>query len=297
MQALCAPDPVVAGREEAQLNVSCGVLQLSDYDLNMRTMRTGIIKMSCALALVVCWESGLHRAVAESANPYEAITGRNVFGLKAPPPPPDPTATQKVEPPKMKLQGISTILGRKQVLVKVLAKPPLRPKDESLVIDEGNRNGELEVIAIDEKAGTVKFNNNGEIVTLDLNVPEDVDRPVPGPAPALPPALGLPPPIPVPPPGGASAANQPVSGSVTTFGGASSVSRPLRGNTSGAFNGAPSVGGVVAGGTGQPAQNTQALPLPSREEQQIMIEVNRMRYKDAGDPRAKLLPPTKLPTE
>src|SRR5205809_7292897 len=64
-------------------------------------------------------------------NPYQAIVGRNVFSFKPPPPPPPPEDPHnKNPPPTIKLQGVQTILGRRQLLLKVPAKPPGQPKDE-----------------------------------------------------------------------------------------------------------------------------------------------------------------------
>jgi hypothetical protein len=225
-------------------------------------------------------EPGRAQTDNPATNPYEAIVGRNVFGLKDPPPPVDPTATQKVEPPKMKLQGISTILGRKQVLVKVLAKPPTRPKDESLVIDEKMRKGELEVLEIDENAGTVKFNNNGEIVTLSMNNPDDIDRPTPGAAP---------PPMPPPPVPGMSGgvvpqppANAGGGSTVTTFGGI--PQRPMRGGNTTSYG---TQGGVAPGGgtsipTGASDQTVEANVL--------MYELNRVKNEEARKAGSKVPP-------
>jgi len=38
----------------------------------------------------------------------------------------------------------------------------------------------------------------------------------------------------------------------------------------------------------------QTAPPLSREEQEVMIEVNRLKYQQEGDPLEKLLPPTSL---
>src|SRR5436190_18086206 len=81
------------------------------------------------------------------SNPYQAIVERNVFSLKPPPPPPPPEdPLKKNPPPTIKLQGVQTILGRRQVLFKVPAKPPGQPKEESFLMNEGERQGEIEVV-------------------------------------------------------------------------------------------------------------------------------------------------------
>src|SRR6266496_3177881 len=91
--------------------------------------------VTCHLSLVTCLSlivlvstDSARAATTETdtpGNPYQAIVGRNVFSLKPPPPavpPEDPL--KKNPPPTIKLQGVQTILGRRQVLFKVPAKPP-----------------------------------------------------------------------------------------------------------------------------------------------------------------------------
>ena len=97
-------------------------------------------------------------------NPYlENITNRNVFSLKPIPPPPDPAELNKPKPSKITLTGIMTILGKKQALMKAPPLPPSKPgeqpKEQSYILAEGQRDGEVEVLQIDEKEGTVKIAN------------------------------------------------------------------------------------------------------------------------------------------
>ena len=115
--------------------------------------------------------TGAKALVSEtSANPYEGISTRNVFALKPPlalTAPPDST----VPPSNITLCGITDILGRKQALLKaqVPPRPPAQPaKEESYILTEGQSEGGVEVLAIDQKAGTVKVNNHGAIQTLDF---------------------------------------------------------------------------------------------------------------------------------
>ena len=103
-------------------------------------------------------------------NPYQGIVERNVFNLKPPPPvgPPEPPPAPV---PKITLTGITTILGNKRALMKVLEppKPPQAAKEESYILTEGQRDGEIEVLAIDEQAGTVKVNNHGTVQELTFD--------------------------------------------------------------------------------------------------------------------------------
>jgi len=104
---------------------------------------------------------------AHSGELYQGITKRNVFGLV-------PPQIQIVEPPppqipKLTLTGITTILGNKRALM-MEAEPGGKPgqpvQEVSLILTEGQREGNVEVLLIDEHAGSVKVNNSGTIMTL-----------------------------------------------------------------------------------------------------------------------------------
>jgi hypothetical protein len=113
---------------------------------------------------------------------YEAIPERNVFGLK----PPEQTRLEPKAPPlpRLILTGITTILGNKRALMKevpVGSRPGDPSQERSLILTEGQREGDIEVLAVDEKAGTVKVNNSGTIMTLDFKKdgPQATSRPAP----------------------------------------------------------------------------------------------------------------------
>ncbi len=115
------------------------------------------------------------------ANPYTAIVGRNTFALKPPVATAVPVATVTTPPPNVSLQGISTILGRAQALlkIKIAPKPPDAAKELSLVMDVGQREGDVEVLSIDPATGTVNLSNQGSPLTLNI---KDADKPAAGPA-------------------------------------------------------------------------------------------------------------------
>src|SRR6266849_705060 len=99
---------------------------------------------------------------------YEAIPERNAFGLRPPPEKPefDNPPTQL---PKIILTGITTILDNKRALMKVqpaVARPNEPAKELSLILTEGQREGDIEVLQIDEKAGSVRVRNSGTVMTL-----------------------------------------------------------------------------------------------------------------------------------
>jgi hypothetical protein len=264
--------------------------------------------------LLVCVMGGLTVCTAASAvtsqteapgNPYQSIIDRNVFSLKPPPPPVDPAETTKPTVVKITLTGITTILGNKRVLMKT-APPPGKPgegpkTDQSYILTEGQREGDIEVIQIDDKAGSVKVNNAGTIQTLTFekdgaklpSTPAPVIPGVPGGfAPQIPglpvtrpgpggvtPTFQLPTRVPRLPNTGSQASNPtPGFGSASPVAGAASSSVApgfLPGNTTSSPN---------------PPPTTTPTRSYSLEEQQILIEAERQM----GGPTAALLPPTAL---
>ena len=61
------------------------------------------------------------------------------------------------------LVGITTILQEKRALLKVEfpAQPSEPAKELSCIVAVGQRVGPIEILAIDETAGTVRVNNSG----------------------------------------------------------------------------------------------------------------------------------------
>jgi hypothetical protein len=142
--------------------------------------------MKCLGKIVVCLASGLVLNAGARAgdtvlpnNPYAPIIVRNVFGLN---PPLANDVTTQVDPPsKITPNGIMSIFGRLQVLFKVAgtAKPGQPAKDESYILSEGQRQDEIEVIHIDEKASLVTFNNHGTVQEIPLANAPTVTTPAP----------------------------------------------------------------------------------------------------------------------
>jgi hypothetical protein len=141
-------------------------------------------------------------AIVRDAEPhrFESIPARNIFGLR--PVEQAQVTNQAPVVPKLILTGITTILGNKRVLMKEV--PPAGPpgatnKEESLILTEGQREGAVEVLAIDEKSGSVRVNNSGTEMTLTFEKDgvKLASTPPPAPAPPTPGAL----PATAPPPG------------------------------------------------------------------------------------------------
>jgi hypothetical protein len=136
--------------------------------INMRLNMTLLSLLAGSLA--ACAAAEAVTAEASTASPYQSIVDRNVFGLKPPPPPPDPEAS-KPPPPKLILTGITTIFGNKRALMKTTlpAKAPEPAKEQSYMLAEGQRDGDIEVLQIDDKENTVKVRNFGVEQTLNFN--------------------------------------------------------------------------------------------------------------------------------
>ena len=246
--------------------------------------------------------------------PYQEIVNRNVFALKPPPPPPDPEAN-KPPPPKITLTGITTIIGKKALME--APAPPGKPGEppktkQCYTLAEGQREGDIEVLQIDEKTGSVKVKNGGQELTLtfDKDGSKLPATPPPSATPGLPGAL---PGVPPPPTGIMPPPMKTAEGSMPTF-----PTRNLRTPNAGLNQGAGITPAMAAPGglayqpavAFQPAggnQGTVALPsfagpqlggsqpaLPqqqlSPEEQTILIEAAR----EQKTPLSGLLPPTAL---
>ena len=118
-----------------------------------------------------------------SGNPYHQIVERNVFGLRPPPParlepPPAPS-------PKVRLTGITTILGNKLALLKIQfpAQPSKPVKEESCVLAEGQRDGLIEVLEINEKTAQVKVDNSGTVSVITFEKPSPTPTGIASPPP------------------------------------------------------------------------------------------------------------------
>lgn len=259
------------------------------------------IRLPVTLLSAIVLSAAVANALTE-ANPYTAIVGRNTFALKPPPPPASPVAPPAAPPPNISLQGISTILGRAQALlkVKIAPKPPDPAKELSLVMDVGQREGDVEVLSIDPATGTVNLSNQGSPLTLNI---KDGDKPTAGPAVTSPPALpgvpGLPgaapnpltaiptqnlPPSMMPP-------NKAAGGTttVTPIGAGSALpTRPLRGGSSAAGAGLNPAGGLGAAGNTQSSYQPPNTGL-SVDEQMAILAVQHKANENS--PTGLPLPP------
>ena len=238
---------------------------------------------------------------------------RNVFALKPPPPPPDPESL-KPPPQKITLTGIMTIFGKKQALMKTppTAAPPPKPgetpkppQEHSYMLTEGQREDEITVLEIDEKAHLVKVDNSGTVQTLTFT--NDAPKVAGAAGPAGPGGV----------PGGGFRASNPMV-PAGAAGGMKSIplpGRPLRlpgmngsssTDTGGAVGTTAMTGGAqpagYASGASTPYAVTSAQTAPmasgqqqtasqgSVEESVLLSEVNRLRNEQLRTAGARLPP-------
>lgn len=104
-------------------------------------------------------------------NPYVSIVTRNVFGLNPPPPPTPPDQQDTTPPPKITLTGITTIFGPAEALYRVAGgnRDGKQWQDESYILQEGQEQDEVAIVAIDPQKDIVTFNNHGVVQTIPLS--------------------------------------------------------------------------------------------------------------------------------
>ncbi len=219
-------------------------------------------------------------------NPYEPIVTRNMFGL-VPIPPVDPASLVPATPvPKITPNGIMTIFGKVQVLFKVQATPQAgQPaKEQSYTMCEGDRQDEITVQKIDEQAASITFDNHGTIQTLELSktvTPSGGPAPTTGGGPRVPGTM----PSAVPTAGGGS----PAAG--IGFGGRFGRNRGAAANASPAVANPQAYGSAGTVGT---ATDNEAPVDQSPEARVIMMEAQRAKWLQEGNPAAAIIPTTAI---
>jgi hypothetical protein len=280
----------VFGRQFSRFfNNAFGATNVPKWCLNLSKNIVYLRIMKRLGKIVVCLASGLVLNAGARAddsvlpnNPYAPIVVRNIFALN--PPQPVDAAPPGEPPPKITPNGIMTIFGHLQVLFKVAgtAKPGQPAKDEAYILSEGQRQDEIEVTQIDEKASLVTFNNHGTVQELPLVKanPPPVSAPMAAPAGVVP-GRNFPTPGGIPTP----------SGIPTRFGGDRSAGGAARSHGRG--DGSPLTTVPTRGPSGQSGQFGQPSQI-SPEAQAIMLEAQREQMKQQGNPAATIIPPTAL---
>ncbi len=155
----------------------------------MITMRLHSVLLGACVASSLAPDSASATATdaaAEAEARCRLICARNVFGLKPPPATPEPEIQQPALP-KLVLTGITTILDTKRVLLMmqaVGARPGEPGRETSLILAEGQREGPIEILQIDENNGRVQLKNSGTPMTLSFEKDGRTLPATPAPTPA-----------------------------------------------------------------------------------------------------------------
>jgi hypothetical protein len=143
-------------------NFSRTLVFANNVQTNVRhSMGVAVQRAGVSFIVILVCASG---ACAQT-NPFEAILTKNIFGLVPIPPPPE---QPKPALPKITLTGITTVTGPARALLKMA--PPAgasNPGGERFFnLKAGEREGDLEVLEINEKPGSVVVNYSGTTITL-----------------------------------------------------------------------------------------------------------------------------------
>ena len=260
-------------------------------DIRLETLG---FRLQTSIQLAALLLAALPSFALTEGNPYSAISGRNTFALKPPAVAPPTNVLPPTPAPNVSLQGISTILGRAQALlkVKIAPKPPEAAKEMSLVMDIGQREGDVEVLAIDANDGSVRLNNQGSIVTLNI---KDGDKPIAGPVipsvtPLLPGMANLPSGIPtqsLPP--AFTLSNKAAGTGLPGILPSPVPTRPLRPTAPGAASTAPA-GGLTSSSTAQSSYNPPNSGLSVDEQVAILAVQHKAQEGNTSGPPLPPIP-------
>lgn len=234
---------------------------------NMKHFETIAVCLAGSVALSASLRAD---TVLLTGNPYAPVVARNIFGL-LPPVVADTTPPAAEPPVKITLNGIMNVFGQVQAFFKVAGRTP--GKEDSYMLTAGQGQDDIEVVKIDEKNGAVTFNNHGleQVLPLAAAAAGSPPTPVGGTG-----VAGVSGGIPAP------AGNFGGSGFNTAFGGRGAAG----GNNPGAGNGS-NVHPVAT------RYGSQLAPMDPAV-QTVLIEANRMKAQNEGDPIQKIFPITEL---
>jgi hypothetical protein len=244
-------------------------------------------KIAVCLAGGLALNAGMRAADISQDNPYATIATRNIFGLN-----PIPTVDPNQPAPHVKItpNGIMTIFGRLQVLFKTAGGPG--GKEQSYILTEGQRQDDIEVVKINEKAGIITFNNHGVEQELPLVNAPAISTPMPaftaGPGGHGTPSAN----------GNAGNGNDAAarSGRFGNSGGRRGLGNGINDGSGNGNNGGNNSG--ADSGLNLRSIPTRIYqpdaPTMTPEQQAVLIEAQRAQYQAEGNPLAKILPPTTI---
>ena len=129
-----------------------------------------IYRMIPILGMLALLHGGLFAAQDSKigANPYLTIIKRNAFDLTDAPP---PSKAAPPEPPKnldLKFTGIYRLMGVEKACLALIDSSAKPPETKYLQIPVGDKQGSIEITAIDAKSGTVSLIKDGSPIELSL---------------------------------------------------------------------------------------------------------------------------------
>ena len=129
-----------------------------------------INRMIPILGMLALLHGGLFAAQDSKigANPYLTIIKRNAFDLTDAPP---PSKAAPPEPPKnldLKFTGIYRLKGVEKACLALIDSSAKPPETKYLQIPVGDKQGSIEITAIDAKSGTVNLIKDGSPIELSL---------------------------------------------------------------------------------------------------------------------------------
>jgi hypothetical protein len=230
-------------------------------------------------------------------SPYQAIMGRNAFGLRPiPPPAPPPEVPVNVIPSALKLTGITTLIGKRAMFL--VQEPSKKEAVYSDLLREGDKDGSitnLEVLHIDDLTGEVKVVYGGKEMTLNFAqngiqppvgaAPTTAPGAVPGAVPGRPGAVATvaPPPFPGQQPTATVTTAQGLSGASATFppgisGAGSSGLRSIPTRPTRLGGGTPGSSGGVQGVSNVPEAQPVFQGTPEQQLQTIVEQSTRLEH-------------------
>jgi hypothetical protein len=120
-----------------------------------------LFRVNGVMAVVMLAGAG----IAHADHPYEVITAKNAFGLKAAPVMEQKVETEPVVPQSsIILSGLASVEGKKQVFLRVTA--PGEKEAKYVRLGELERDGNIEVLEIDLKNERVRIKHNGQSMVM-----------------------------------------------------------------------------------------------------------------------------------
>jgi hypothetical protein len=116
-----------------------------------------IIRIAGVISVSLLWLS-LETQADGVADQFASIPARNIFRLATKPvgPPVVPP-----ELPKVRLQGVTSILGKPQALLAIPMDTKSAATEICCILEEGETRNEIVVLEVDVKTAKVRLNNHG----------------------------------------------------------------------------------------------------------------------------------------